>query len=301
VLSGGSGVLLAACLAFTALSGSVAAGLGPSGRQREAVPERVPRLGHVVVVVLENKQIEDLVGSSSAPAFNRLLRAGAAITNYYGVTHPSLPNYLALVSGSTHGITSDCTSCSVQGPSIATSLPAGSWRTYAEGLPAPGWTGPGRADYAKKHNPLVYFREVASNGPLLRRSIRPLRDLAGDVKRNALPRFALVVPDLCHDMHSCDISTGDRWLGRFVTPLLRSRALGPRGVIFVVFDEGQQSNHVPALAIGPAVRPGSTFDRLTDHYGLLRTIEQALDLPLLGRSAGAQAIGGMWRSRLVGA
>jgi phosphatidylinositol-3-phosphatase len=261
-----------------------------------AVPEYVPHLRHVIVVVFENKDIGDVVGSGSAPVFGRLLRQGAAITGYHGITHPSLPNYLALVSGSTHGITSDCTSCSVSGPSLGTTLAPGTWKTYAEGLPSVGWTGERAGSYAKKHNPLVYFRGIAEDSPLLRRSIVPLGSFAKDLEANALPRFALVVPDLCHDMHDCSVATGDAWLGRFLAPLLRSSALA-QGAIFVVFDEGYgSSNHVPALAVGPAVRAGSVFDRPTDHYGLLRTIEQALDLPHLGRSRDAQAIGGIWRA-----
>jgi hypothetical protein len=290
-------LVIAACvaLAVTAVAVSAVHRLDDLAEgQGAAVPEYVPHLRHVVVVVLENKPIGDVVGSSSAPVFNQILREGATITRYYGIAHPSLPNYLALVSGSTHRITTDCTSCSVTGPNLGTTLPPGAWKTYAEGLPSRGWTGAVSGRYAKKHDPFVYFRDIAENRSLLHRSIVPLRSLVGDIKRDALPRFALVVPDLCHDMHDCIVSTGDAWLGRFLTPLLHSSALR-QGVIFVVFDEGSGSNHLPALAIGPAVRAGSRFNRATSHYGLLRTIEQALNLPLLGRSRDAQAIGGIWR------
>lgn len=290
-------MVIAVCvvLGVTTVAVSLAASLDDlAERQAAPVPEYVPHLRHVVVVVLENKANGDIVGSSSAPVFNQLLREGAAITRYQGVAHPSLPNYLALVSGSTHQITTDCTSCSVNGRSLGTTLPPGAWKTYAEDLPNRGWTGVASGEYVKKHDPFVYFRDIADNRSLLHRSIVPLRSLASDLKRNALPRFALVVPDLCHDMHDCSISTGDAWLGHFLRPLLRSSAL-KQGVVFVVFDEGSGSNHVPALAIGPTVRPRSTFSRPTAHYGLLRTIEQALGLPLLGRSRNAQAIGGIWR------
>jgi phosphatidylinositol-3-phosphatase len=290
-------LVIAACGVLGITLAAVAARPGAHGRletQGPPVPEYVPQLRHVVVVVLENKKIGDVVGSTSAPVFNRLLREGAAITNYRGVGHPSLPNYLALVSGSTHGITTDCTSCSVSGPSLGTVLAPGTWKTYAEDLPSPGWTGTASGGYAKKHNPFVYFRGMAGNRTLLRRSIVPLRGLAVDLEHHALPRFALVVPDLCHDMHDCGISTGDAWLGHFLKPLLRSNVL-THGVIFIVFDEGAGQNHVAALAIGPAVRALSTFSLPTDHYGLLRTIEQALSLPLLGSSRDAQAIGGIWR------
>lgn len=260
-----------------------------------AVPEHVPRLAHVVVIVLENHDENAVVGSASAPAFNRFSRAGATLADYHGVSHPSLPNYLALASGSTQGITSDCTACTVRAASLADLLPPGDWKTYAEGLPAPGWDGAEAGTYVKKHDPFLYFRRV-SRDAALRRRIVPLRDLSADLRTRALPRFALVIPDLCHDMHSCPVAAGDRWLARFLPRLLRSRSF-EGGAAFVIFDEGVTGTRVPAFAIGPAVRPGTTFALHTDHYGLLRTIEQGLGLrPLLGHARGAQAIGTIWRS-----
>ena len=290
-------LVFAACAVLGISTGGVAAAFDLDDlveAHTARAPEHVPLLAHVVVVVFENKEIGEVEGSSDAPVFNRLSRLGADIPNYNGITHPSLPNYLALVSGSTHGVSSDCTSCSVTGPSLGTTLRPATWKTYAEGLPSPGWLGPSMGEYAKKHNPFVYFRSLGKNPSLLRRSILPLGAFRRDLRHRALPRFALVVPDLCHDMHDCNVSIGDRWLGSFLSPLLRSPNF-KRGVVFVVFDEGYPANHVPALAVGPAVRTGSVFSRPTNHYGLLRTIEQALDLPLLGRSRDAQSIGGIWR------
>src|SRR5690349_5133623 len=124
----------------------------------------VPVFSHVVVVVMENKEYDEVVGSPSAPGFAALARRYALLSDYQGVAHPSLPNYLALVSGSTHGISSDCTSCQVDAPNLADSLErvGKTWKTYAEGLPGPGFTGAGSGRYAKKHDPFVYFRDVAS-------------------------------------------------------------------------------------------------------------------------------------------
>jgi phosphatidylinositol-3-phosphatase len=137
------------------------------------------------------------------------------LTRYYGVAHPSLPNYLALVSGSTHGIRTDCTTCFVAGPSVADSIEAAgrSWKVYAEDLPSPGFAGPWSGGYARKHNPFMYFRDVA--GDRARRSrIVPFAQLARDVRAQELPDFALVVPNLCHSMHDCSVGVGDAWLRR---------------------------------------------------------------------------------------
>ena len=265
-----------------------------AGRATAAAP--VPAFAHVVVIVFENKESTSVLGNRAAPTFNSYGRRYAKLTRYYGATHPSLPNYLALVSGSTQGITTDCTDCVVDAKSLADTLEASgrTWKTYAEGLPAPGFLGPFNGRYAKKHNPFAYFRGIAED-PARRARLVPLSQLGPDVRAGTLPSFSLVVPDLCHSMHDCSVAVGDAWLrsqiGKFVNL--------PNTVAFVVFDEGSTSirggGHTAALAIGRAVRPGSRFARVTSHYGILRTIEQAWGLPLLGRSAHVAPITGIWR------
>jgi acid phosphatase len=258
----------------------------------------VPRFSHVILIVFENHEVNEVLGRSDAPTFNRLASKYATISQYTAVAHPSLPNYLALVSGSTQGIDSDCTSCLVSGRSLADTLAASrkTWKTYAEGLPSTGFTGASSGRYAKKHNPFVYFRRNLVPARLQR--IVPLTRFMADLRGRRLPSFSLVVPDLCHDMHDCGVATGDTWLGSFVRPLLRGSVL-KNSVIFVVFDEGTTDvgggGRVAALALGPLVRRQSQSTIATNHYGLLRTIEAGLGLPLLGQSGGARPIVGIWR------
>jgi hypothetical protein len=260
---------------------------------------RVPAFTHVVVVVFENKEVSSIAGNPDAPTFNALARRYATLTSYAGVAHPSLPNYLALVSGSTHGITSDCTDCIVRAPSLADTLDrAGkTWKTYAEDLPYPGFTGGSAGRYAKKHDPFLYFRDVADSRGRRRRVV-PFTRFAPDLAGGRLPDFSLVVPNLCNDMHDCSVATGDAWLKAHVVPLLQSRVLRD-GVVFVVFDEGTTDfgggGRIEALALGPTVRRGSRFRRATNHYGLLRTIEDAWRLPRLGFSRTGTPIGGIWK------
>ena len=256
----------------------------------------VPSFRHVVVIVFENKEEVSVLGSSDAPTFNTMARRYARLMRYYGVTHPSLPNYLALVSGSTQGITSDCTDCIVSARNLADTLEAAgkTWRLYAEGLPRPGFTGAFAGRYAKKHAPFLYFRDVVDAPARLSRVVSLAR-MPADVRTGKFPDFALVVPDLCHSMHDCSVAVGDRWLRSTLPPLLKL----PDSVVFVVFDEGSSNarggGHVPALALGTAVRPATRFTGVSGHYGLLRTIEAAWSLPLLGRSATARPITGIWR------
>ncbi|HEU5216445.1 MAG TPA: alkaline phosphatase family protein [Gaiellaceae bacterium] len=259
---------------------------------------RLPHFSHVVVVVFENHEATSIAGNPEAPTFSALARRYATLTNYDAVAHPSLPNYLALVSGSTHGITSDCTDCVVRAQSLADTLAAAgkTWKTYAEGLPYPGFTGGSSGRYAKKHDPFLYFRDVADSRARRHRVV-PLTQLGRDLARRRLPDFSLVIPDLCNDMHDCSVATGDAWLKAHVSPLLRSPELRG-GVVFVVFDEGTTDlgggGRIEALALGPTVRRRSRFGRATNHYGLLRTIEDAWRLPRLGLSSTATPIGDIW-------
>ena len=283
--------------------GIVASGCGGSVGAtvpRVAPPSvRVPAFTHVVVVVFENEEVTSIAGNPDAPTFNALARRYATLTTYHAIGHPSLPNYLALVSGSAHGIRSDCTDCLVRGRSLADTLAAAgkTWKTYAEDLPYPGFTGGYSGRYAKKHDPFLYFHGVVDS-PARRNRVVPFPQLGRDLARHQLPDFSLVIPNLCNDMHDCSVATGDTWLKEHVAPLLRSPELRG-GVVFVVFDEGTSDTggggRIEALALGPTVRRGSRFTGATNHYGLLRTIEDAWGLPRLGFSRKGTPIGGIWK------
>lgn len=240
----------------------------------------VPRLEHVVVIVFENRERSQVLNNNLAPHFRAYSADYATLADYTAVAHPSLPNYLALVSGSTHGITTDCTACAVHGPSIGTLLDrAGlSWGAYAQGYPDSRL-------FAKKHEPFLYFSGQRGH-------VHPLS--AFDPKR--LPAYALITPDLCADAHDCPLSAADRFLARIVPPLLEV----PHTAVFVTFDEGTTNaaggGRVDAFVLGSAVSRHTVSRAPTSHYGLLRTIEDALRLPHLGASAKAKPITGIWKT-----
>ncbi|MGZ4290879.1 MAG: alkaline phosphatase family protein [Gaiellaceae bacterium] len=266
----------------------------------QATRGALPHFAHVVVVVFENRSSEAVLGYRGAPTFNRLAARYALLRNYRAVAHPSLPNYLALVSGSTHGIRNDCVSCLVGGASLADTIRrAGlTWRAYVEGYKGPG-ARPAHAIPFFARIPFLRFDGVTDSTRQLR-DIQPLSSFTKAVRAGRLPSFSLVVPNLCHDMHYCSIATGDRWLRGFVGPLLRSPAM-QRSVLFVTFDEGESRDHlggggpVSTIVAGPLVRPHVQPGRPYTHYSLLRTIEDAWGLPRLGQSATAAPITGIWR------
>jgi phosphatidylinositol-3-phosphatase len=285
-----------AALCASALLGATGCGGSKSQTPPVAAPPRiVPRSSssHVVVIVMENKESSAVVGASGAPYVNALARRYAIVTHSYAIRHPSLPNYLALTSGSTHRIASDCTDCHVSGANIVDQLEAAhrSWRAYMEDLPSPCSRAAAAGGYAKKHDPFMYYDDVVRD-PRRCRNVVGFDQLQADLRRGALPAFAFISPNLCHDTHDCDVATGDRFLAGLVPGLLRE--LGPHGFLVLTWDEGSSDagcctdahgGHIATIVAGPAVRRGYRSNRDVDHYGVLGTVEKRLGLAPLGRAA----------------
>jgi len=252
------------------------------------------RASHVLVVTMENEENTSVVGSPEAPYTNALIRRYGLASESFAITHPSLPNYLALTSGSTQGVTSDCTECSVQAPNIVDQLEAAhiSWKAYMEDLPEPCFKGAAAGGYAKKHDPFIYYDDVA-NSPSRCAKIVGFGQLTADLRAGRLPTYAWISPNLCDDGHDCGVAGGDRFLVHTVPTLLRG--LGPHGYLVLTWDEGAsnagccggvaQGGHVATVVAGPEVRRGARDSQPVDHYGVLGTIEQSLGLPLLAGAA----------------
>jgi len=259
----------------------------------------------VIVVVEENHSIGQIIGSPQAPFLNRLAAKGTLLTSYFAITHPSLPNYIAMVSGGTQGITSDCGGCNVDAPNLADQLEAAgiSWKAYMEDLPAPCSDAHTAGAYAKKHNPFMYFASVRDH-PGRCAKVVPLDRLDADLAAGRLPRLVFVTPNLDHDMHGAGeggddatlTATADRWLEGLYGKLAASSAWRDDTRLVVTWDEGAGSERagccgglatggkVATMVTGRGVEPGRD-DATYSHYALLRSIETLFHLPLLGHAA----------------
>jgi phosphatidylinositol-3-phosphatase len=263
-------------------STQAAATVRPCGR-----PGSPPsRYAHVIWIVMENESYADVLGSSDAPYLRGLAKACGSATHFTAEAHPSLPNYVAMTSGSTQGVTDDDgpSSHKLAVPSIFSQLGT-RWRALQEAIPAPcGQGNSGR--YAVRHNPAAYYTNI-------RASCRR-RDVRLTARPNLSAAFTFVTPDLCHDMHDCSVATGDRWLAGFVPRVLHSRQYAAGGTaLFITWDEDDYSsgNVIPTLVIAPHTAPGTRSAGPFTHYSLLRTTEELLGLPTtLGAAAQASSM-----------
>ena len=213
---------------------------------RPATSVRDRAITRVIVVVEENHSIGQIIGSPQAPFLNRLAAKGTLLTSYFAITHPSLPNYIAMVSGGTQGITSDCGGCNLDTPNLADQLERTgiSWKAYMEGLPAPCSDAHLAGGYAKKHDPFMYFASVRDN-PRRCAKVVPFAQLDADLAAGRLPRLVFITPDLDHDMHGAGeggddalVAAADRWLKDLYGRLVGSSAWKEDTRLVVTWDEG---------------------------------------------------------------
>jgi phosphatidylinositol-3-phosphatase len=253
---------------------------------------------HIVVVMMENEEFGGMVGSSHAPYFNSLIRDGVLLTNLHAVTHPSEPNYLALTSGSTHGVHTDCGQCTFAGKNIADQIAHHhmTWKAYMQGIPSPCFKGSEAGHfphlYVAKHDPFIHYLDIRQHAGRCRHIVN-LKTLHEDLLKGRLPRYSFISPDECFDMHSCSVRTGDTWLHTWIPRIMAK--LGPSGVIIVTFDEGDTNagccgkgihgGRIPTVIVGPGAAQDARITTPASTYSILRLIEDALGFERLGRAA----------------
>ncbi len=257
----------------------------------------VPLFQHIVIIIFENKEFGKVIGNPQMPTYNRLASQYTLLRQHYAVTHPSLPNYLALIGGDTFGITSNCKDCFLDAPNLADLIENSgrSWKTYQEDMPAPCFVG-NKGQYVQKHNPFIYFDSIRLNPSRCEASIRPLADLSADLAAGALPNFVFITPNLCHSAHDCSLDVADQWLTNLTDTLLPALdASGAPYLVILTWDEGQGAHsccglspsaggRVATVLISPQVKNGFADDTPYTHYSILKTIAESWGLPYLGHA-----------------
>ncbi|GAB2974971.1 alkaline phosphatase family protein [Nocardioides montaniterrae] len=265
-----------------------------SGEARQASAPTAPRVAgsvsKVLVFVVENHSMAEM--RAGMPWVYRLAKRYGHTTAYHAVTHPSLPNYLAMAGGSTFGIRDDLSPAShpLSGRSVfGRTLAAGRRaKVYAESMPTTCALDPsGR--YAVKHNAWAYFT-AARRG--CRRFDVPLKAYAADVTNGRLPNVGFVIPNLCSDAHDCSLSVADSWLKAKV-----GRALaGPdftsgRLAIVITADEDDHSdgNRILTVVAHRSLN-GKVVSTPLNHYGLSRSLSQVSHTAPLRKARNATSV-----------
>jgi len=283
----------------------LALGAAPHSATASSVARGSQRYSHVLVVVMENLS---LGSAETFPGYEALAHRYASASDSYAASHPSLPNYLDLTSGSTFGITSDCTSCYVRADNLGAQLSAKhvSWGDYDQGVPGACFLGPWDGLYAGKHNPFRYYEDIRSSRALCDHLL-PLSVLTTNLAHHPsrVTSFSFVTPNVCNDGHSCSPTVAFRWLDGFVALVTRSPAWRDGGLLVVTWDESYDSDtsqvlpsgkvlatggggHIPTLIVAPGVPRGTVVGAPLTHASLLATIEHSFDLRyLLGARAWA--------------
>jgi phospholipase C len=307
-----AGTVIIAALALTAL-----AGCAPGASTPPVAAGSVPRYQHIFLIVMENRSYDDVIGSEKAPHINALAKQYGLATNYWGVAHPSEPNYIAMIGGDTFGVSDDLSYKinALTAPNLATQLEAAglTWKSYQQSLPYPGYTGEtypsGSALYASKHNPFMNFLGAwpASQRQAALAHVVPDSQLASDLASGSVPDFSFISPDLCHDMHGAPsclsglTSAGDNYVNATVDAITSSSVWRTGNTaIILAWDEADAGlslgapgiaaggGHIPVVVItnhGPrGARDGAPYN----HYALLLTIEDAFGLGCLRNSCPAK-------------
>jgi len=262
----------------------------------------------VFIIMMENTSYSSLIGNANAPWINSAAATYGLATNYFGVAHPSQPNYIAATSGSTNGVVDD-NDVTIDVPNIVDQLESHgkTWKAYMQSLFADGNTdklahSAGNQLYERKHNPFVSYADVQSN-PARMANIVDFSQFDSDLANNAVPNYTWISPDQCNDMHGrftldptdlCGfdheqalIATGDAFLSTTVGKIIHSSAWTDNSVIFITWDESDfpfadtsgccdavpGGGHVVTLAISHSNHSARTSNVAYNHYSMLATIE----------------------------
>jgi hypothetical protein len=238
----------------------------------------------VVWIVMENHSYSQIIGNASAPYINQLATTYGSATNMLAESHPSLPNYIAMTSGSTQGITDDAgpSSHTLNVASIFSQLGTNA-RSLQESMPS-NCNKSDSGEYAVRHDPEAYYTNLGT--------ACSTNDIPLGTTPDLSTKFTFITPNLIDDMHDGTIAQGDQWLSTFMPKIFATpQYQAGNTVVFLTWDEndGGTPNHILTIVMSPTTKGISTSTAFT-HYSMLRTTEEILGLPLL---AGAQKANSM--------
>lgn len=264
----------------------------------------------VVLVLFENENFDKPL---MHPFFSKLAHEGALLTNYHAVAHPSQPNYIALTSGDTQGVSDDRNhDLDVRNIGDLLEEKGKNWKNYAEDFPGKCFLGERDGAYTRKHTPFISYKKIFTTERC--GNVVNATQFEKDLKNKTLPDFSFYTPNMDDDAHDTDMAYGERWFAKKFSPLI-ARPEFKDVLLIVTFDENEcatvghwvtaekraackgDSNQVYTVFYGRGIKAGSSSDGLYNHYSLLRTIEAGFGLGTLGKQdEKAAVISGIWEN-----
>ncbi|MGB2889364.1 MAG: alkaline phosphatase family protein [Candidatus Acidiferrales bacterium] len=279
--------------------GSTSSGFSINVATSSPPPSTAP-FGHIFIVLEENANYSDVIGSSLMPYLNSLATQYGLATQYFADTHPSIGNYFMLTTGQilTNDDSQTPSSFPVSVDNIVRELLAAgkTWKSYCEDLPSVGYTGGDTGNYAVRHCPLPYMTDV-QNSSTQKLNLVPFTQFATDLNNKQLPNFSFITPNLCNDAHDCGLDVADGWLQTNIDPLVKSALFQKDGLLIIAFDESGSDNtngggQVAAVIVSPFAKSGFQSTTLYQHESVLRLMLEGLGVKTLpGAAATAPA---MW-------
>jgi len=240
-------------------------------------------ISHVVIIIFENTNASKALDQ---PFFKQLTSAGAYLNNYFAVSHPSQPNYIALIAGSTFGVITD-RNVNINATHIGNLLNSKNktWKTYAENYPGDCFLGASSGLYFRKHVPFLSFENVQTN-PTQCANVVVGSQFFEDLNADRLPTYALYIPNINNDGHDTDVAFADQWLSATFGAILTNPAILQDTLFIITFDEDDYTslNKVYTVFVGAAVKPGGKSDVFYNHYSILRTLEDIFEIGSLERN-----------------
>jgi phospholipase C len=276
-------------------AGPVTASASGAANARTATPGRLRK---ILVIMEENHSIEQVFPDGMPYLWNLARRYGYA-SDWNDVGHPSLPNYLAIIGGSSFDMPADCApspGCTYPGPTVfGQALSRGETvRAYEESMSQPCSLDSGEG-YDVNHNPWVYFpserascksHDVPAGTPVA-------GALVSDIRNGSLPAVGMITPNLLHDGHNGTLAQADAWLQEWI-PMLMSGSdwrTGRLGIV-VVFDEGETTEQVPFVMIAQGIS-GVKMSVPVNHYALTQLLDRFIGAPSLRHANMAADVGSL--------
>jgi hypothetical protein len=251
----------------------------------------------IVYIIFENTNYNDAIAN---PIFKNYAQKGILFTNFLAETHPSQPNYISMIAGSTLNVTND-DNVDLDGKHLGDLLEAKnlSFKSYAENYPGNCFLGKTNGKYARKHVPFLSFKNISQNSSRCLNSVEDSKAFFNDLSKGSLPNFSIFVPDLNDDGHDTGVAVAAKWLDNTFGQILADPTKLGDTVFVLTFDESSRiplSNHIYTVAIGANIKAGTNFDQSVSHITLLKMVEDEFDLGNLGRGdKSAITINSIWK------